>query len=163
GRMTALTAAGGAIFAGAADGGVWKSTDGGGDWTSWSAGLPRLSIGVLATNPADGSVWVGVGEANTAFEHFTGFGVYRLAAGAQRRGKRGTFRRATPAAHVDVDASRRASASAGAGVIVAIIGPPKRVAIPTAAEGFRRLQGIYVSKSGNPAGPWTLIADATTL
>jgi len=82
GRMTALTAAGGAVFAGAADGGVWKSTDGGGHWTSWSAGLPRLSIGALATNPADGSVWVGLGEANTAFENFNGFGIYRLAAGA---------------------------------------------------------------------------------
>src|SRR5437763_11219087 len=52
GRMTALTAAGGAIFAGAADGGVWKATEGGGDWTSWSAGLPRRPVGARATNPA---------------------------------------------------------------------------------------------------------------
>ena len=52
GRMTALTASGGAIFAGGADGGVWKSTDRGGHWRFWSTGLPRLSIGALATNPA---------------------------------------------------------------------------------------------------------------
>jgi len=46
-------------------------------WKSWSTGLPRLSIGALATDPADGSVWVGLGEANTAFENFNAFGVYR--------------------------------------------------------------------------------------
>ena len=68
--MTALTASGGAIFAGAADGGVWKSTDRGGHWRFWSTGLPRLSIGALATNPRDGSVWVGLGEANTTFDSF---------------------------------------------------------------------------------------------
>jgi hypothetical protein len=266
GRMTALTAAGGAIFAGAADGGVWKSTDGGGNWTSWSAGLPRLSIGALATNPADGSVWVGLGEANTAFENFNGFGIYRLAAGAhvwqriggsaldsrnvyyihfdgaghvyaatnsglfrhsaspggpwhlvlkpdpnptgspyrtsqitdvtfqpgtggrvvlaalgwrggtlpsdleyngfyvsQHWGKRGTFHRITPKGDIDVNDIGRTSFSAGKGVIYAIIESPKRLINPTAAEGFTNLQGIYVSKSGNPAGPWTLIADATKL
>ena len=70
GRISALTAAGGAIFAGGADGGVWKSAHGNGHWKFWSTGLPRLSIGALATDPADGSVWVGLGEANTAFENF---------------------------------------------------------------------------------------------
>ena len=30
-------------------------------------------------------------------------------------------------------------------------------------DGFTNLQGVYVSKSGNPAGPWTLVADATKL
>src|SRR6185437_7949506 len=81
GRMTALTASGHAIYGGAADGGVWKSTDRGHHWKFWSNGLPRLSIGALATNPRDGSVWVGLGEANTNFDSFAALGVYRLARG----------------------------------------------------------------------------------
>jgi hypothetical protein len=131
GRMTSLTAAGGAIFAGAADGGVWKSTDGGGHWTSWSNGLPRLSIGALATNPADGSVWVGLGEANTAFENFNGFGIYRLAAGAhawQRVGGGGLDSRNIYHIHFD-----------GAGHVYAATNA-----------------GLY-RHSASPGGPWHLV------
>lgn len=266
GRMSALAAAGGAIFAGGADGGVWKSSDQGGHWTPWSTGLPRLSIGALATDPADGSVWVGLGEANTAFENFNGFGVYRLAAGAhawQRVGgteldsrniyhlhfdgaghvyaatnaglfrhgsaaagawrlvlkpdpnpthsayrtsqitdvtfqpgtggrvvlaalgwrggtlpsdlafngfyvskdwgKRGTFHRITPTGDIDTTDIGRTSFAAGGGRIYAIVESPKRLVNPNPNEGFTNLQGVFVSKSGDPAGPWTLVADATKL
>ncbi|HET7428689.1 MAG TPA: hypothetical protein VFJ66_04510 [Gaiellales bacterium] len=82
GRMTGLAASGGAIFASGADGGVWKSTDRGAHWVQWSNGLPRLATGALETNPKDGSVWVGLGEANQGFENLPGFGIYRLAAGS---------------------------------------------------------------------------------
>lgn len=82
GRMTALTTSGSAVYAGAADGGVWKSTDRGAHWRLWSAGLPRLAIGALETNPKDGSVWVGLGEANTNFDAASALGIYRLARGA---------------------------------------------------------------------------------
>jgi hypothetical protein len=90
GRMTALETIGGALYAGAAEGGVWKSTDRGGHWVPWYDGLPRLAVGSLAVNPSDRSLWVGLGEANTAFENFTGQGVYRLAAGARRWTKVGS-------------------------------------------------------------------------
>ncbi|MDX6546342.1 MAG: hypothetical protein QOG02_2116 [Gaiellales bacterium] len=81
GRMTAFTAAGGAVYAASASGGVWRSTDMGGHWTAVSAGLPRLAIGAIATSP-DGSVWAGTGEANNASENQYGVGVYRLANGS---------------------------------------------------------------------------------
>jgi hypothetical protein len=82
GRMTALTVSGATVFAAAASGGVWRSTDQGLHWREANAGLPRLSIGALATDPTDGSVWAGTGEANNASENQYGVGVYRLAKGS---------------------------------------------------------------------------------
>jgi len=80
GRMVTIASARGAIFAGAADGGVWKTTDGGKHWRPWSKGLPRLSIGDMA-RASDGSLWAGLGEANTAQDNFEGEGVFRLPPG----------------------------------------------------------------------------------
>ena len=82
GRMTALTHSGHTVYAAAASGGVWRSTDEGIHWIPVDAGLPRLSIGALATDPSDGSVWAGTGEANNASENQYGVGVYRLARGS---------------------------------------------------------------------------------
>jgi hypothetical protein len=79
GRMTALAIDGNTIYAGAAGGGVWRSTNGGTNWTPVFDGQNDLSIGALAVNPADHSVWVGTGEANTNQDSFTGNGVYRSA------------------------------------------------------------------------------------
>ena len=39
--------------------------------------MPTLSIGALAVDPADGSLWVGTGEANTSQDSYAGTGVYR--------------------------------------------------------------------------------------
>ena len=50
-----------------------------GTWSPLTDGLPSLSIGALAVNPADGSVWVGTGEANTSQDSYAGIGVYRIA------------------------------------------------------------------------------------
>ena len=78
GRVTALaTTPDGAWFAGGADGGVWRSTDQGQNWTPVFDSMPTLSIGALAVNPADGSLWVGTGEANTSQDSYRGTGVYR--------------------------------------------------------------------------------------
>ena len=80
GRMTALAvdpSNSSLVYAGAADGGVWKSTDAGAHWTSVFDNMPTLAIGAIAINPADHSVWVGTGENNTAFENYSGLGVFR--------------------------------------------------------------------------------------
>ena len=82
GRMTALTSAGRYVYAGSASGGVWRSSDSGAHWRPVTNGLPRLAVGALATDPRDGSVWVGTGEANNASENQYGVGIYRLARGA---------------------------------------------------------------------------------
>src|SRR6516164_3525195 len=79
GRMTALAVDGRALFAGAANGGVWRSTDGGAHWKPVFTQQNNLSIGAIAVNPADGSVWVGTGEANTSQDSYAGNGIYRSA------------------------------------------------------------------------------------
>jgi sugar lactone lactonase YvrE len=78
GRTTALAQTpDGTWFAGTADGGVWRSRDQGGHWTPVFDGMPSLSIGALAVDPADGSLWVGTGEANLSQDSYAGTGVYR--------------------------------------------------------------------------------------
>src|SRR5579864_4772485 len=78
GRVTALaTTPDGTWFAGAADGGVWRSSDSGQHWTAVFDSMPTLSIGALAVDPTDGSLWVGTGEANTSQDSYAGTGVYR--------------------------------------------------------------------------------------
>ncbi len=78
GRTTALAQTpDGAWFAGTADGGVWRSTDQGGSWTPVFDSMPSLSIGAVAVDPADGSLWVGTGEANQSQDSYAGTGVYR--------------------------------------------------------------------------------------
>ena len=67
----------GVIYAGAADGGVFRSADDGGTWKPIADFLPALSVGSLAVMP-DGSLWLGTGEATTAYENYVGSGVYRL-------------------------------------------------------------------------------------
>ncbi len=68
----------GVIYAGGADGGVFRSADDGASWTPIADHLPALSVGSLTVMP-DGSLWLGTGEASTAFENYVGSGVYRLA------------------------------------------------------------------------------------
>jgi hypothetical protein len=77
GRVTALVAApDGAWFAGTADGGVWRTYDQGKNWTPVFDSMPTLSIGALAIDPADGSLWVGTGESNVSQDSYAGTGVY---------------------------------------------------------------------------------------
>lgn len=77
GRMTAIASDGNTVYAGAADGGVWKTVDKGAHWKPIFDKQTRLSVGAIAVNPADHSVWVGTGEPNTAFENYAGDGIYR--------------------------------------------------------------------------------------
>lgn len=77
GRVTALVAApDGAWFLGAADGGVWRSWNQGTTWTQVFDNMPTLSIGALAIDPVNGSLWVGTGEANESADSYAGTGVY---------------------------------------------------------------------------------------
>jgi hypothetical protein len=77
GRVTALAADGGTLYAGFADGGVWRSTDGGSTWTPLSDQQGTLSTGALAVNSTDHSLWIGTGEANTNADSYAGQGVLR--------------------------------------------------------------------------------------
>ncbi|MCC9306059.1 glycosyl hydrolase [Kitasatospora sp. RB6PN24] len=77
GRASALATDGPWVYAGFADGGVWRSNDAGKTWTPEFQNQPTESIGSLWVNPADHSLWVGTGEANTSADNYTGQGVYR--------------------------------------------------------------------------------------
>ena len=79
GRVSAIAVDGGYVYAGGADGGVWRSTDKGKHWTPVFDGQTSLSIGAISVNPADHSVWVGTGEANTSQDAYSGDGIYRSA------------------------------------------------------------------------------------
>jgi hypothetical protein len=79
GRMTALAVDGRTIYAGAAAGGVWRSTDGGRTWVPVFDQQNGLSIGALAVDPADHSIWAGTGEPNTSQDSYAGNGIYRSA------------------------------------------------------------------------------------
>src|SRR4051812_37776425 len=81
GRVTSLAGTGGALYAGTADGGVWKTTDGGTTWRPLLDDGPTLSTGAVEINPADGSLWVGTGEANTSSDSYAGTGILRSADG----------------------------------------------------------------------------------
>jgi hypothetical protein len=77
GRMTALAVDGKYLFAGAAAGGVWRSADGGKHWMPVFDKQNDLSIGALAVDPADHSIWVGTGEPNESQDSYSGDGVFR--------------------------------------------------------------------------------------
>jgi hypothetical protein len=77
GRSTALATDGRWLYAGFADGGVWTSQDGGKSWHPAFQHLVTASIGALWVNPADHSLWVGTGEANTSSDSYAGQGVWR--------------------------------------------------------------------------------------
>lgn len=79
GRMSAIAVDGHTVYAGGADGGVWRSTDGGAHWTPVFDQQNDLSVGAIAVDPADHSVWVGTGEQNTSIDEYLGSGVYRSA------------------------------------------------------------------------------------
>jgi hypothetical protein len=82
GSVTAIATQGsGTIYAGTEDGGVWKSTDGGEDWTPVFDFEPTLSVGAIAIDPADHSVWVATGSS--VDDAFPGMGVFRSGDGGR--------------------------------------------------------------------------------
>jgi hypothetical protein len=73
GLIEAIAIKGTTIFVGADSGGVWRSTNNGAGWTPVGDTLPTLSVGALAVNPADGSIWAGTGTPDS----YLGQGVFR--------------------------------------------------------------------------------------
>src|SRR5207245_1808910 len=76
GRMSSVVVDGRYVYAGSAGGGVWRSTDGGAHWTAVFQRESTTSIGAVAINPADHSLWVGTGEPIYG-DAWAGTGVYR--------------------------------------------------------------------------------------
>ena len=52
-------------------------------WKPTFDNMPSLSIGALAVDPVDDSLWVGTGEANTSQDSYAGTGVYRSTNGGK--------------------------------------------------------------------------------
>ncbi|HSD77186.1 MAG TPA: hypothetical protein VLA98_07260, partial [Solirubrobacteraceae bacterium] len=132
GRVTALAAGGGAVYAGTADGGVWKTTDGGANWQPLLDDGPTLSIGAVEVNPADGSLWVGTGEANTSSDSYAGTGILRSGDGGA------TFQRVGDAGLENHLVSR--IAFDGAGTVYAATS-----------------KGLYRRAASDLTSPWTLV------
>ena len=164
GRMTAFTHSGTTVYAAAASGGVWRSTNNGKHLASRSNdGLPRLSVGALATDPSDGSVWVGTGEANNASENQYGVGVYRLATGSttwqQVGGSElygaGSYRIAWINGYVYVATShglyrRRGACAPRARRGSSVLRPAGRQGLPAELVGDRRARGARHERRQDP-------------
>ena len=73
GLIEAIAVKGTTLFVGGDSGGVWRSTDNGAHWTPVGDTLPTLSVGSLAVDPANGSIWAGTGTPDS----YLGQGVFR--------------------------------------------------------------------------------------
>jgi len=122
GRMTALDTDGATVYAGAADGGVWKSTNRGGTWVPLFQNEERIAIGALRVNPRDHSIWVGTGEANTAFENYSGAGIYRSADGGRTFSKVGQTLKNSLVSQISFDGADNVYASTSQGLLRRSIG-----------------------------------------
>ncbi|MEN3356581.1 MAG: hypothetical protein V7637_563 [Mycobacteriales bacterium] len=133
------------VYAAAASGGVWKSTDAGATYQpSWPAGFPQAT-GAIAT-AADGTIYVGTGEANPGGGSITyeGDGVYRSTDhGATWR-----------------NVGLRASATIGA--IAVDPANPRRVYVAAAGSVFRDggQRGVY--RSTDAGAHWQLVLAPAT-
>jgi hypothetical protein len=117
GRISSLAVDGTTVYAGAAGGGVWRSDD---DGTTWAALFDRqntLNVGAVAVDPADHSVWVGTGEANTAFENYAGSGIYRSGNGGATWQLVGTALDNSLVSHLEFDGIGSVYASTSAGLL----------------------------------------------
>ena len=75
GRVQALAAGGGNLYAAGAVGGVYRKSLSGGGWSLMSQGVPALSSGALAYD-ADGNLWYATGDGATGATTYTGDGVW---------------------------------------------------------------------------------------
>lgn len=87
------------------------------------------------------------GYTNPPADQFNGFYV--------GTGAPGSFHRITPTGDIDPSTIGRTSFSVSGNQIYAVVS--------STATGDLRGQGVYVSRTGNPAGPWSRIADVDKL
>ncbi|PBC70545.1 hypothetical protein BX265_5087 [Streptomyces sp. TLI_235] len=116
GRATALAADGSTVYLGTAGGGVWKTADKGQTWTPLFDNQPSLSIGAVAVNQADHSVWVGTGEGNSNSDSIGGTGLYRSTDGGQTWTAAGTGLTNTLVTHIEF-AGTKVYASTSRGLV----------------------------------------------
>ncbi len=84
GRVTALAAGGGAVYAGTAGGGVWKTTDGGSTWSPTTDDQVSLAIGGLAIDPQNPqAIYAATGEDNRCADCQYGQGFLKSANAGQ--------------------------------------------------------------------------------
>lgn len=149
----------GVIYAGGADGGVFRSADDGATWTPIADHLPAISVGSLTVMP-DGSLWLGTGEATTAFDNYVGSGVYRLASPAT-----GTFTSSDRVGGSELDGSSiheiRVDSAAGYVFAVTSSGVYRRGISDSLSSSWQRVlapcAGIGIS--GVPCGASSYYAD----
>ncbi len=162
GRISALAvdpSHAGVIYAGGADGGVFRSADDGQTWTPIADHLPALSVGSLTVMP-DGSLWLGTGEATTAFDNYVGSGVYRLASPSS-----GSFASTDRVGGTELDGSSihelRVDAAAGYVFAVTSSGVYRRALSASQSTAWDRVLApcAGVGISGVPCGTTSYYAD----
>ncbi len=83
GRVDALAAADGSLFAGSAGGGVWVTSDEGKTWRPLSDRTPDMAIGALAVQAKPEVIYAGTGENDDCGDCFFSDGILRSANGGR--------------------------------------------------------------------------------
>ncbi len=83
GRVTALAAADGKLYAGSAGGGVWVTANGGKSWRPLSDHTPDMAIGALAIQAKPEVIYAGTGEDDDCGDCFFSDGILRSADGGR--------------------------------------------------------------------------------
>jgi photosystem II stability/assembly factor-like uncharacterized protein len=129
------------VYVGAAQGGVYRTTDGGTTWTPIFDSALTLSIGALALDYPNNSLFVGTGEANGSGDSFAGVGIYRINSPATTATLTGPYN--PPRHYIDADGNpQSAPAFNGRGI--------SKILIP---EPFRLLVGVAGGVIGIGANP----------
>jgi len=137
------------IYAASASGGVWKSSDAGENWLPITDGLPSLSIGDIAIDPADkNTLYVGTGEPNGGGGSITydGRGIFKSSDGGDSWTSLG-LEEAGSIARIEVDPQR-----------------PNRIFVAAMGHlfGNNAERGIFRSEDGGLSWGKTLFVNDST-
>ena len=138
------------------------AVDGTGNWTKVLA--PTLSDSPYVNHITDVVAKPGTaGQQLVAVNGYRGGGTDNGIFSSTDAGS--TWAEVAPTGALDgTDIGRTTLTYAGNGRLYALMESPAELASGTDAAGnATNLKGFYVSSSGNPAGPWTLLADSTKL
>ena len=150
------------VFAATSQGLYRTSADGSGQWTRVLA--PTATSSPYVNHISDVAVRPGTGGRSlVAVNGYRGGsadnGIYASSDGGN------TWHEVTPTGALDgTDIGRTTLAYAGDGRLYALMESPAYLLSGTDGSGAAtNLKGFYVSRSGDPSGPWTLLADSTKL